>query len=428
MKDGYFLLVCAVGMCSTAGICFAYLNSLGAPPALATSWRFAWTEIFLFVPFLFELRRMVQNQQTTVNTKTKDSILIHDGTVLDDDDEDGTTAATEESRLLGVVSEEGNTVTTITAIQSTASNTAMSPTNEDEHDLVTLQDVFELIPSMVLSGICLGITVVAWIYALKTTSFTQATLFITASPLVITGCSWVFYFLPPVVWEMVTSGCCGSSNHESNGQSTNTKRRHERQHPSARATIGTLVGFSGQLIIIAGVGVMQHSQHYHHHQQQQQQHQHVPTITGDLVAFFGACTVTGYLLLGERVLSRKIPLLVYLFVLDLAAYMTTLTIALLSGEDAGLILGFLEPPFLWYAAFIGLVPSTCGHAALNYLVHHLSPLVVATFMLSEPLVASIMAYVAGFQGIPGWTTWAGGSILILGLYVVTTDNTKTSTT
>ena len=56
-----------------------------------------------------------------------------------------------------------------------------------------------------------------------------------------------------------------------------------------------------------------------------------------------------------------------------------------------------------------------GHTLLNMLLGHLSPELISTSLLAEPLVGSLIGYFVGAQGLPGIWTVLGGGVLLLGL-------------
>ena len=63
---------------------------------------------------------------------------------------------------------------------------------------------------------------------------------------------------------------------------------------------------------------------------------------------------------------------------------------------------------------------------LNTLLKYLSPLIISTAMLSEPILGSILGYYLGLQPLPGAYTWIGGGALIIGLILVVVGENKVS--
>lgn len=233
------------------------------------------------------------------------------------------------------------------------------------------------LPLIILSGSSLGIHFSSWTYSLRETSLTHSLLWVSMGPIIINGGSWTAYLL----------GC-------------NTRS------PSWIETGGTLVGLSGALIMLLDVnaGIKEAG---------------APSLAGDLVALLGAAAVSVYLVVGRH-LRAWMPLWIYAFGVVGVAYVTCLVIAFGFGElEAGFaIYGMFQHPYLWYALYLGAGPGIAGHTLLNYLVKFVSPLTIATAMLSEPLVGSYLGYLAGMQPMPGLYTWLGGVVLLVGLFAV----------
>jgi drug/metabolite transporter (DMT)-like permease len=76
-------------------------------------------------------------------------------------------------------------------------------------------------------------------------------------------------------------------------------------------------------------------------------------------------------------------------------------------------------------AFIG---GLLGHTGLNTCLRYMSPLTVSTSVTLEPLLGSLIGWFFFDTGVPGFWTWIGGPILIVGLLLViygTPDETET---
>jgi len=64
---------------------------------------------------------------------------------------------------------------------------------------------------------------------------------------------------------------------------------------------------------------------------------------------------------------------------------------------------------------LGLIPTILGHNILYYTMKFISPTIVATFPMGEPLIASIMGFIIFGESI-NISTLIGGSIIISGLF------------
>ena len=63
---------------------------------------------------------------------------------------------------------------------------------------------------------------------------------------------------------------------------------------------------------------------------------------------------------------------------------------------------------------LGVAPIWSRARAIHGL-GHLSPELISTSLLAEPLVGSLIGYFVGAQGLPGIWTVLGGGVLLLGL-------------
>lgn len=236
------------------------------------------------------------------------------------------------------------------------------------------------IPLLMLSGVCLGVHFTSWVYSLRMTSLTHSLLWVSMGPILINGGCWIVYLV-----------------------------RLTKVRPSLMETFGTLVGLSGALIMLLDVGKGTKSGAGYH----------PPTLSGDMTALLGAATVSVYLVIGRH-LRAWMPLWIYTFAVIGVAYSTSLLLSFLLGENpsVSMVFGFVQHPYLPYALYLGAGPGLGGHVMLNFLVKFVSPLTIATAMLSEPLLGSVIGFFAGMQGIPQVYTWLGGVVLLIGLYLI----------
>ena len=66
---------------------------------------------------------------------------------------------------------------------------------------------------------------------------------------------------------------------------------------------------------------------------------------------------------------------------------------------------------------LGIIPTILGHGSMYYAIRYVSPTVVASTPMGEPILASIMAWYL-FQESVGFATLIGGSITLIGLFVL----------
>lgn len=240
-------------------------------------------------------------------------------------------------------------------------------------------DYRKSMPLMALSGICLGLHFSAWVLSLQMTSLTQSLLWVSMGPIILNLFGWAMYL----------------------------KSRGSMSPPSTLESLGAVTGVLGSAILLMDSGIRSDSSIVQ------------PSWQGDLVAFSGAVTVSLYLTIG-RELREWMPLWTYTFAVKGFAYLTSIALAICSDESLtwGDCFGFLKPKYLLPCFYLGLGPGILGHTLLNGLLRYLSPLTVSTAMLSEPIVGGLIGYLFGMQDIPGVPTWIGGTILLVGLFLV----------
>ena len=82
------------------------------------------------------------------------------------------------------------------------------------------------------------------------------------------------------------------------------------------------------------------------------------------------------------------------------------------------VFGWLNPKYIGYSIYLGGGAGVGGHTLINTLLRYISPSIIATSLLMEPLIGSLIGKFLGVQDQPGVWTWVGGLVLIGGLVVV----------
>jgi drug/metabolite transporter (DMT)-like permease len=248
-----------------------------------------------------------------------------------------------------------------------------------DHPKFVLPQIWRAIPWLILSGFFFGIHFASWTYSLRETSMVHSLLWVSMGPIIINGGTWIAYLLG----------------------------FNSSQSPSCFETGGAMVGLFGAMIMLLDIHT-------------ERKNSHSPSIHGDFIALIGAMAVSAYLVIGKE-LRSWMPLWIYSFAVSLFAYLSCLAVALLLGEmncDGFSSMGMFQVPYIWYAMYLGVGPGIMGHTLLSYLVKYVSPLTISTVMLLEPLFGSCLGYFFGMQPIPGWYTWVGGVVLLIGLYFI----------
>lgn len=133
-------------------------------------------------------------------------------------------------------------------------------------------------------------------------------------------------------------------------------------------------------------------------------------LLGDALALAAGAAAAGYLVLGRSVMRSGVNLAAYAGTAYGVAALLLLPVPLLFG------LPYLDYPpasFLWIA-LVALIPQVIGHTGLNFAAKYLSPMLVATTILVEPVGAGILALWL-FKEIPTTGTILGASVLLLGV-------------
>ena len=99
--------------------------------------------------------------------------------------------------------------------------------------------------------------------------------------------------------------------------------------------------------------------------------------------------------------------------LYLSAAVTLLILSLLMNQS---LLDFNINDLYWLI-FLGLVPTIIGHNSIYYAIKYVSPTVVSTFPIGEPVLATILAYFI-FGEVIGINIVLGGIFTIIGLIFI----------
>ncbi|HJO41957.1 MAG TPA: DMT family transporter [Candidatus Thalassarchaeaceae archaeon] len=228
---------------------------------------------------------------------------------------------------------------------------------------------------LTLSGFFLCLHFGSWLISLDHTTLTHSLLFVTAHPLVILVGMWLL-----------------------------------RRPATSRQTVGAVTGFIGASVVILGGGG-----------------EAGVTIYGDTLAFIGAVTVVGYLVIG-RMVRGWMPLFLYAFPVTLVAAIT-LTIWATMSEGASFNFDSMNGAFGWtsaawmaYIGYLALGPGLAGHTGINAVLRWIPPLIISMFLVMEPVVGSIIGWLLGVDVIPSTWTILGGILMISGLALVTFES------
>lgn len=211
-----------------------------------------------------------------------------------------------------------------------------------------------------LSGACLALHFACWIASLSFTTVASSLVLVDTTPV------WVALAAP---WLL-------------------------RERPSRLQVAGIAAAFSGALVLGAGDLRLEGD-----------------AILGDLLALAGAVTATGYILAGRRVRPR--------FSIGSYALLAYGTAAiLLFGMAAATgtpLTGFPPPTWGWLLA-LALGPQILGHSSYNWALRWVSAPTVSVFLLGEPILGSLWAWLF-LDEVPPAPTFAGGALILAGIWL-----------
>lgn len=215
----------------------------------------------------------------------------------------------------------------------------------------------------VLAGLFLALHFATWITSLTYTSVAASTSLGTTTPVWVALTSWLFL----------------------------------SQSPPFTTLLGMLLAILGGALIGFGSGAEGVSS---------------APLLGNGLALVGAVAAAAYLLLGRAAQQRGLSLQAYIGVAYGIAAIALLPLPLIFGYS---YTGYSGETFFWIL-LLALIPQLVGHTAYNYAVKHLSPTVVATVILLEPVGATLLALLI-FSEVPPRLTLLGAAILLIGVAI-----------
>ncbi len=132
---------------------------------------------------------------------------------------------------------------------------------------------------------------------------------------------------------------------------------------------------------------------------------------GNLLAFAGAMMVAAYIVIG-RMVRRHLSVNRYTAI----AYPVSFVLLVIAALAAGVSLGpYPLREYLIFAA-LALFCTMLGHSLFNWALKYVSGTVIATSILGEPVIATLLA-LAIFGEVPTVTTIGGGAIILTSIYL-----------
>lgn len=190
-----------------------------------------------------------------------------------------------------------------------------------------------------LSGVCLGLHFTLWISSLYYTSVASASVLVTIHPIIM--------ILVERLWFK-------------RGFATST-------------WIGVLMAFSGSVLL--GISDSRIDQDF------------ADPLYGNFLALMAAFIFVVYLLIGQKI-RKKREWIDYVFPVYFYAATACVLMAVLLGKN----LFDISTIGVWTGAGLAFGPQILGHGSMNYAVKYVSPTLLSTLILVEPLLASVLAF------------------------------------
>lgn len=134
-------------------------------------------------------------------------------------------------------------------------------------------------------------------------------------------------------------------------------------------------------------------------------------ILGDILAVVAGLCSAIYMLVGRRLRATR-GLVEYVTPVYASAALILLLAALVMGE--ALVAGLGTSSFVFFV-LLAAVPMLGGHTMANWALRHLPAHTIATWILLEPVGASLLAALwPGIRETPGYWTIVGGLVVLAG--------------
>ena len=211
-----------------------------------------------------------------------------------------------------------------------------------------------------MAGAILGLHFIFWILALQHTSVASASVLVTMHPILLILVESLFFrrVFPLLAW------------------------------------VGVFLAFTGSVLL--GYSDLRSEQLFEY------------ALLGDVYAVIAALLFALYFLLSQR-LRQKSDWLGYVVRVYGATAFACLAAAVLAGSTVP------ERPEIWLAGIaLALGPQVIGHGSMNYAVKFVSPTLLSTLVLTEPVFATVLAMLL-FAEFPPGGTYAAMAIILSGI-------------
>ena len=138
------------------------------------------------------------------------------------------------------------------------------------------------------------------------------------------------------------------------------------------------------------------------------------SLGGNLLALVGGAAGGYYVAFGQLA-RRKLGVLEY----SVVAYAFAAVLLIIVCLSSGVELGGYEPKTWFAIAALVLGPQVLGHTVINLVLSDIDATTVSVMIMSEPIVATTLAWLL-FSEVPSWLIYPGGAAILAGIYIVST--------
>lgn len=139
---------------------------------------------------------------------------------------------------------------------------------------------------------------------------------------------------------------------------------------------------------------------------------------GNAMAFLGGIFVAGYFILGN-IVRKRVNAIPYVFIVY---SVSTIVLFILCFTTNTKIYPYSIKEFILFFA-LALFCSILGHTIYNWMTQYVSATFISSSTLCEPVFASIIALIL-FNEVPSTNTLIGGIIILVGIFLFTSEKKK----